>query len=149
MNSTETAKKVASKIFERDKTCRSMGICLEYVNEGTATLSLEIKEQHINGHGICHGGIIFTPSDSAFAFACNSRNAASIAQHASVTFINPAELGDKLFVTAKEISLVKRNGIYDVTVTNQNANVIAEFRGYSRTIKGPVLTENKKISKPC
>ena len=119
-----------------------MGICLEYVNEGTATLSLEIKEQHINGHGICHGGIIFTLSDSAFAFACNSRNAASIAQHASVTFINPAELGDKLFVTAKEISLVKRNGIYDVTVTNQNANVIAEFRGYSRTTKGPVLKEN-------
>ena len=142
MNSTETAKKVASKILERDKTCRSMGICLEYVNEGTATLSLEIKEQHINGHGICHGGIIFTLSDSAFAFACNSRNAASVAQHASVTFIKPAELGDKLFATAKEISLVKRNGIYDVTVTNQNANVIAEFRGYSRTIKGPLLKEN-------
>ena len=142
MNSTETAKKVASTILERDKTCRSMGICLEYVNEGTATLSLKIKEQHINGHGICHGGIIFTLSDSAFAFACNSRNAASVAQHASVTFIKPAELGDKLFATAKEISLVKRNGIYDVTVTNQNAHVIAEFRGYSRTIKGPVLKEN-------
>ena len=85
MNSTETAKKVASKILERDKTCRSMGICLEYVNEGTATLSLKIKQQHINGHGICHGGIIFTLSDSAFAFACNSRNVASVAQHANVT----------------------------------------------------------------
>ena len=119
-----------------------MGICLEHVNEGTATLSLKIKQQHINGHGICHGGKIFTLSDSAFAFACNSRNAASVAQHASVTFIKPAELGDKLFATAKEISLVKRNGIYDVTVTNQNANVIAEFRGYSRMIKGPVLKEN-------
>ena len=119
-----------------------MGVCLEHVNEGTATLSIKIKEQHINGHGICHGGIIFTLSDSAFAFACNSRNAASVAQHASVTFIRPAELGDKLFATAKEISLIKRNGIYDVTVTNQNADVIAEFRGYSRTIKGSVLKEN-------
>ena len=142
MNSKETAEKVAETILELDQTCRSVGISLENINEGTAKLSLKIKEQHINGHGICHGGIIFTLSDSAFAFACNSRNAASVAQHASVTFIKPAELGDKLFATAKEISLVKRNGIYDVTVTNQNANVIAEFRGYSRTIKGPVLKEN-------
>ena len=136
------AEKVASKILELDETCRSMGICLEHVNEGTATLSLKIKQQHINGHGICHGGIIFTLSDSAFAFACNSLNVASVAQHANVTFIKPAKLGDRLFATAKEISLIKRNGIYDVTVTNQNADVIAEFRGYSRTIKGSVLKEN-------
>ena len=142
MNFQETAKKVPSKILERDKTFRSMGICLEYVNEGTATLSLEIREQHINEHSICHGGIIFTLSDSALAFACNSRNEARVAQHANVTFVKPAELGDKLFATAKEISLIKRNGIYDVMVTNQNVNVIAEFRGYSRTIKGPVFTEN-------
>ena len=136
------AEKVASKILEVDETCRSMGVCLEHVNEGTATLSLKIKQQHINGHGICHGGIIFTLSDSAFAFACNSRNVASVAQHASVTFIKPAKLGDRLIAIAKEISLIKRNGIYDVTVTNQNADVIAEFRGYSRTIKGSVLKEN-------
>ena len=142
MNTKETAEKVASKILELDETCRSMGICLEHVNEGTATLSLKIKQQHINGHGICHGGIIFTLSDSAFAFACNSRNVASVAQHASVTFIKPAKLGDRLIAIAKEISLIKRNGIYDVTVTNQNADVIAEFRGYSRTIKGSVLKEN-------
>ena len=138
MNSKEMAEKVASKILELDETCRSMGVCLEHVNEGTATLSLKIKQQHINGHGICHGGIIFTLSDSAFAFACNSRNVASVAQHASITFTIPAKLGDRLFATAKEISLIKRNGIYDVTVTNQNADVIAEFRGYSRTIKGSV-----------
>ena len=142
MNSKEMAEKVASKILELDETCRSMGVCLEHVNEGTATLSLKIKQQHINGHGICHGGIIFTLSDSAFAFACNSRNVASVAQHASITFTIPAKLGDRLFATAKEISLIKRNGIYDVTVTNQNADVIAEFRGYSRTIKGSVLKEN-------
>ena len=142
MNSKEMAEKVASKILELDETCRSMGVCLEHVNEGTATLSLKIKQQHINGHGICHGGIIFTLSDSAFAFACNSRNVASVAQHASVTFIKPAKLGDRLIAIAKEISLIKRNGIYDVTVTNQNADVIAEFRGCSRTIKGSVLKEN-------
>ena len=142
MNSKEMAEKVASKILELDETCRSMGVCLEHVNKGTATLSLKIKQQHINGHGICHGGIIFTLSDSAFAFACNSRNVASVAQHASITFIKPAKLGDRLIAIAKEISLIKRNGIYDVTVTNQNADVIAEFRGYSRTIKGSVLKEN-------
>jgi len=141
MNSKETAEKVAQTILELDQTCRSMGISLENINEGTAKLSLRIKEQHINGHGICHGGIIFTLADSAFAFACNSRNTASVAQHANVTFIRPAKLGDKLFATAKEISLIKRNGIYDVTIKNENADVVAEFRGYSRTIKGAIFRE--------
>ena len=143
MNSKQMAAKVAETILESDQTCRSMGIRLENINEGTAKLALKIQEQHINGHGICHGGIIFTLADSAFAFACNSRNTASVAQHANVTFIKPAKLGDKLFATAREISLIKRNGIYDVTVKNENADLIAEFRGYSRTIKGAVFRENK------
>ena len=116
-----------------------MGISLEEVNEGSASLSLTIIEQHINGHGICHGGIIFTLADSAFAFACNSRNIASVAQHATITFIEPAKLGDKLSACAEEISLVKRNGIYDVTVKNQNGRLIAEFRGCSRTVNGQIF----------
>ena len=139
MSPKKIAEKSASKILNRDKTCRWMGITLEEVNEGSASLSLTIKEQHINGHGICHGGIIFTLADSAFAFACNSRNIASVAQHATITFIEPAQLGDNLIACAREISLVKRNGIYDVTVRNQNGNLIAEFRGYSRIVNGQVL----------
>ena len=142
MSPKKIAEKSASKILNRDKTCRWMGITLEEVNEGSASLSLTIKGPHINGHGICHGGIIFTLADSAFAFACNSRNTASVAQHANVTFIKPAKLGDKLFATAEEISLIRRNGIYDVTVENENADVIAEFRGYSRTIEGAIFREN-------
>tara|TARA_Y100001960_G_C14441355_1_gene712681 strand:- start:73 stop:492 length:420 start_codon:yes stop_codon:yes gene_type:complete len=139
MNPKKTAEKSASKILDRDETCRWMGISLEEVNEGSASLSLTIKEQHINGHGICHGGIIFTLADSAFAFACNSRNIASVAQHAAITFIEPAKLGDKLSACAEEISLVKRNGIYDVTVKNQNGRLIAEFRGCSRTVNGQIF----------
>ena len=139
MSPKKIAEKSASKILNRDKTCRWMGITLEEVNEGSASLSLTIKGPHINGHGICHGGIIFTLADSAFAFACNSRNIASVAQHATITFIEPAQLGDNLIACAREISLVKRNGIYDVTVRNQNGNLIAEFRGYSRTVNGQVL----------
>ena len=139
MSPKKIAEKSASKILNRDKTCRWMGITLEEVNEGSASLSLTIKGPHINGHGICHGGIIFTLADSAFAFACNSRNRASVAQHATITFIEPAQLGDNLIACAREISLVKRNGIYDVTVRNQNGNLIAEFRGYSRTVNGQVL----------
>ena len=139
MSPKKIAEKSASKILNRDKTCRWMGITLEEVNEGSASLSLTIKGPHINGHGICHGGIIFTLADSAFAFACNSRNRASVAQHATITFIEPAQLGDNLIACPREISLVKRNGIYDVTVRNQNGNLIAEFRGYSRIVNGQVL----------
>jgi acyl-CoA thioesterase len=90
---------------------------------------------------MCHGGVTFTLADSAFAFACNSRNQATVAQHNSITYITPANLGDTLIATAREVSLVGKSGIYDVTVSNQDGSVIAEFRGSSRSIRGDLFEE--------
>ena len=104
-------------------------------------MSLVVQDHHVNGHDICHGGIIFTLADSAFAFACNSRNQNTVAQHNSITYISPSKLGDTLTADAKEVSLSGRSGIYDVTVTNQNNDVIAEFRGCSRAIRGQLFEE--------
>ena len=137
----ERAERSAQIMWQEDKASQTMGMKLENVDEGKAELSLVVSETHVNGHQICHGGITFSLADSAFAFACNSRNQLTVAHHNIISYIAPAYLGDKLVAKATELALNGRNGIYDVKVTNQNNKVIAEFRGFSRAIKGQHFKE--------
>ena len=137
----ERAELSAQIMWQEDKASQTMGMKLENVDEGKAELSLVVSETHVNGHQICHGGITFSLADSAFAFACNSRNQLTVAHHNIISYITPAYLGDKLVAKATELALNGRNGIYDVKVTNQNNKVIAEFRGFSRAIKGQHFKE--------
>jgi len=130
------ARAVAQVMWDRDLASRSLGMSLDEARPGAATLSLIVTAAMTNGHKTCHGGYIFTLADSAFAFACNSYNQNTVAQHCSVTFLRPAFAGDRLTATAREVSRIGRGGIYDIQVTNQNGEQIAEFRGHSRTIKG-------------
>ena len=141
MTPKERAEKASAAMWASDKASPWIGMALEDIDEGTATLTLVVQEHHCNGHGICHGGIIFSLADSAFAFACNSRNQSTVAQHNMVSFIAPGLLGDRLSATASEVSLSGRSGIYDVRVTNQDDKTIAEMRGLSRSIKGQLFTE--------
>lgn len=141
MTPKERALKSADAMWSGDHASAWIGLKINEVDEGSAILSLLVEKQHTNGHGICHGGITFTLADSAFAFACNSRNQKTVAQHNSISYIAPAQLGDTLVATAKEVSLTGRSGIYDVTVTNQDQAVIAEFRGCSRAIRGNLFEE--------
>ena len=128
-------------MWENDHSSQWFGMQIIDVDEGSATLSLVVEKHHTNGHGMCHGGVTFTLADSAFAFACNSRNQATVAQHNAITYIAPANLGDTLTATAKEVNLVGKSGIYDVTVSNQDGSIIAEFRGSSRSIRGHLFEE--------
>ena len=137
----QRAEQAAAAMWEGDKASQWLGMKIETVDEGQAVLSLTVQPQHANGHGICHGGITFALADSCFAFACNSRNQSTVAQHNMISYLAPASLGDQLTATALEVSLTGRNGIYDVTVSNQNGTKIAEFRGYSRAIKGQLFQE--------
>ena len=130
------AEKSAAVMWSDDRASAWLGMSLDAVNEGTATLSLTVEVHHTNGHGMCHGGVIFALADSAFAFACNSRNQATVAQHNSITYIAPGTLGDKLIATAREVNLTGRNGVYDVSVKTQAGKIIAEFRGCSRAVRG-------------
>lgn len=123
-------------MWSSDQASRWLGMRLVSVDVGTATLTLEVAAHHCNGHGICHGGITFALADSAFAFACNSRNQATVAQHNAITYIAPAQLGDTLTATARELSLTGRSGIYDIRVADQDDRTVAEMRGLSRAIKG-------------
>ena len=141
MTPKERAQKSAQAMWENDKASKWIGMQISNMDEGIASLILTVQAHHCNGHGICHGGIIFSLADSAFAFACNSRNQATVAQHNTISYIAPGQLGDTLTADAREVSLSGRNGIYDVTVINQDNKKIAEFRGMSRAINGNLFQE--------
>ena len=111
------------------------------VDEGRAVLRMTVAPEHCNGHGSCHGGVTFSLADSAFAFACNSRNQSTVAQHNIISYLAPGKEGDVLTAVAEETDLSGRSGIYDVTVTNQDGRKIASFRGLSRTIAGTLFDE--------
>ena len=135
------ARAAAQAMWDKDLASRSLGMSLDAVGPGMARLSLTITPAMTNGHKTCHGGYIFTLADSAFAFACNSYNQNTVAQHCSVTFLRPAVEGDRLTASAREVSRIGRDGIYDVKVTNQNGEPVAEFRGHSRTVKGTLIAK--------
>ncbi|MEO0401069.1 MAG: hydroxyphenylacetyl-CoA thioesterase PaaI, partial [Pseudomonadota bacterium] len=109
---------------------------------GTATLTMPIRPDMLNGHGICHGGMIFALADSAFAFACNTYNALTVAQSNQITYLAPGKAGDVLTATACEVARQGRSGTYDVTVTASDGSAIALFRGLSRTLKGQHFDED-------
>lgn len=128
-------------MWAADQASHWLGIELGEVTPGTAVLTLTVQPNHCNGHGICHGGFIFTLADTAFAFACNSYNQAAVAQQNAITFCEPGHVGDVLTAHAVEVVRQGRSGVYDVTVTRQDGTIIAVMRGNSRTIKGSHFKE--------
>ncbi len=136
MTPQERAKKTAAIMWENDAASKGIGIDFESVAPGSAKLSLQVEKRHLNGHFICHGGTIFTLADTAFAFACNSYNENTLAQHNFITYLSPARENDRLTATACEVSKSGRSGIYDVVVAAEDGRVVAQFRGHSRQIKG-------------
>jgi acyl-CoA thioesterase len=141
MTPKERAQKSAETMWNNDQASSWFGMRIDEIDEGFAVLSLTVEKKHTNGHGICHGGVTFALADSAFAFACNSRNQSTVAQHNTISYTAAVKLGDVLTATAKEISLIGRNGIYDVEVTNQEGLAVAQFRGCSRAIRGTLFEE--------
>jgi acyl-CoA thioesterase len=135
------AEKCAALMMEKDAASRSLGLHIDHIAPGRATLSMRVRSDMLNGHGICHGGFIFTLADSTFAFACNSYNRVTVAQQNQITYLIPGRPGDLLTAEACETSLQGRSGIYDVTVTNAEGQTVALFRGLSRTIRGQHFEE--------
>ena len=135
------ARACADAMWEGDRASQGLGMVIESIAPGQAVLSMAIREDMTNGHGICHGGFIFTLADSAFAFACNTYNQRVVAQMAQISFLAPAHKGDRLTATAREVWRQGRGGLYDIRVTTQTGAPVAEFRGQSRTVKGTHLPE--------
>ena len=131
-----TPQAVAAHMLAGDRATRAMGMRIDAVGDGTATLSMPVRDDMLNGHGICHGGFITTLADSAFAFACNARNVVTVASGLSVEFLKPAQGGDVLTATAVEVSSHGRTGIWDMTVVNGAGERIALVRGKAHRLEG-------------
>jgi len=129
----------ADTMWLDDDASKAMGMHIVSVREGYADVSMTVRKDMTNGHGMCHGGMIFTLADSAFAFACNSQNFVAVASAASIDYLRPAFTDDVLTASASVVNQGKRNGLYDVVVHDQNNRVIAQFRGRSTRIRGAVL----------
>ena len=132
----QTADLVREGMFKNDRASRLLGMQIVDVKPGSATLSMTIRDDMLNGHDICHGGLITTLADSAFAYACNSYNELTVASGFGVDFIAPGRFGDVLTARCTEVSKAGRTGVYDTEVTNQRGERIAMFRGRSYTMKG-------------
>ncbi|MDY7578117.1 hydroxyphenylacetyl-CoA thioesterase PaaI [Herbaspirillum sp. RTI4] len=133
------AEATAQAMHARDNATQSLGMDIVEMRPGYARLSMAVRSDMLNGHATCHGGFIFALADSAFAFACNSRNQNTVGSGCSIDYLSPGKLADVLTAEAFEQSLGGRTGIYDVTVTNQDGKRIALFRGRSYRIQGEVI----------
>jgi acyl-CoA thioesterase len=128
-------------MWAEDGASQALGMQIVSVREGYAVVSMTVRETMVNGHGMCHGGMIFSLADSAFAFACNSQNFVAVASGACIDFLEPASAGDVLTASASIVNQDKKTGLYDVAVSNQNNRVIAQFRGRSARIRGTVVPD--------
>lgn len=134
MDAQTVADKVRDVMFADDAASRMLGLQITEISPGRAVATMTVRADMLNGFAICHGGLIATLADSAFAFACNSRNALTVASGFGIDILKSARLGDVLTATAAETSLAGRTGLYDITVTNQRGELIAVFRGRSHRL---------------
>ncbi|HEV8333569.1 MAG TPA: hydroxyphenylacetyl-CoA thioesterase PaaI [Steroidobacteraceae bacterium] len=128
----------ASAMYAQDRASQALGMRILEIRPGYARLAMTVREDMVNGHKICHGGLIFTLADSAFAFACNTYDVVTVASSGSIEFLLPARLGDELTAIAQEQSRSKRTGVYDVAVRNRRGECVAMFRGRSHEIGGRI-----------
>jgi len=128
-------------MWECDHAAQAAGVEIVEAARGRARARLTVRRDMVNGHAIAHGGYLFLLADTAFAYACNSRNVRSVAAQASVVFLDRAREGEVLVAEAKEQALVGRSGVYNVSVRTEDGRAIAEFQGFSRSLGGPVIGE--------
>ena len=133
------AESVGEAMWSRDRATNALGMQLVSIKPGDAVIAMQVREDMVNGHHICHGGLIFTLADSAFAYACNSYNLNTVASACHIDFLAPAKEGETLEAHAIERSRSGRTGVFDVTVSTRSGTTVALFRGKSYRISGEVI----------
>ena len=134
---------VRTGMYERDRAAQALGITVEAIGPGFARCRMRVRDDMVQGHATCHGGLTFTLADTAFAYACNAYNRATVALGAEIAFLAPARAGDLLSAAARERSRSGRTGIYDVEVTKDDGSLVALFRGTSYETRGAVVEANE------
>jgi len=147
MDAQALAEACRDAMWENDRASRGLSIQIVAVGPGSATLTMAVREDMLNGHDICHGGFVTTLADSAFAFACNAYNEVTVASGFDMNLIAAARMGDVLTAVASEVAKSGRTGVYDIAVANQRGERVAAFRGRSYTMKGRPVVEGLPIGK--
>jgi len=137
VSADELARSSAEAMWADDSASRALGMEIVSIAPGRAQVTMEVRADMVNGHALCHGGLIAALADSAFALACNTYGEVTVASGFEIDFLEPGRLGDVLTATAVERVRRKRSGIYDVTVRS-GETVVAEFRGRSRSLGRPI-----------
>lgn len=135
------AERATDALWRGDAASRQLGMSIESCGPGRATVTMRIRPDMVNGHGICHGGLVFALADSAFAFACNSWGDNTVAARADIEFLLPAREGDALRAVASERWRRGRSGLYEIEVQNQEGETVALFRGRSHQIAGRLIDD--------
>lgn len=141
MTPQERADRSAAAMWAQDCASQALGMQIAHVGPGTATLTMTVRPDMLNGHGICHGGYVYMLADSAFAFACNTYNQRAVAQSNHVTYLEPVADAERLTARAQETARQGRSGTYDVVVTGDDGRTVALFRGLCRVISGTHFEE--------
>jgi acyl-CoA thioesterase len=125
-------------MMQRDKASSALGMVVVRDEPGLAVVSMLVREDMTNGFRITHGGLVFALADTAFAIACNEDESVTVAAGADITFLKSTHAGQTLTATAMRRTRSGRTGLYDVSVTDESGDAVAEFRGRS-------LTTNRSI----
>jgi len=136
-----TADRAVEALWSGDAASQQLGMTIDSCGPGRASVSMRIRPDMVNGHGICHGGLVFALADSAFAFACNSYGDNTVAAGAAIEFLAPGREGDLLRAVAVERWRAGRAGIYEIEVRNQQGELVALFRGRSHQITGRLIDD--------
>jgi acyl-CoA thioesterase len=131
----QAAEQAAQCLYDADRASQALGMRLIEVAPGFARVTMSVRADMTNGHGCCHGGLIFALADSAFAFACNSHGEPTVAAGAMIDFLSPVQVGEQLTASAREQWRGSRTGLYDIVVTAADEKIVALFRGRSHTLK--------------
>ncbi|HEY9566907.1 MAG TPA: hydroxyphenylacetyl-CoA thioesterase PaaI [Thalassobaculum sp.] len=132
---------VVRHMAARDSVALALGVEVLEARPGFARCAMTITDRHLNPHGVCHGGVLFTFADSTFGYACNAYDQVTLAQGADIDFLRPGRAGDRLIAVAEERARAGRSGVYDVTVTAGSGEIVAMMRGRSRVVGGAILPE--------
>ena len=136
-----TAERAVRALWDGDRASQMLGMQVVSCGSGRAEVQMRVRSDMVNGHAICHGGLIFALADSAFAFACNSHGDNTVAAGAAIEFLAPGREGDLLTAIAEERWRAGRTGIYEIEVRNQRAETVALFRGRSHQVAGRLIDD--------
>ena len=136
------ARACADAMWAEDHATQALGMTIDVIDSGIAEVSMTVRKDMVNGYGLCHGGLIFTLADSAFAYACNTHNRRTVASGARIEFLAPARLDDQLTARARQLSQGRSTGVYDVLVSRADGEQVALFRGNAHRIAGNLVDDN-------